>query len=150
MWHLLKSVSLLVVVLVMVGCATPQRSVEMHDMEACVWSTAEEFVYNNSDSLSQRDISIVVRYGSDYVADSVAMHILTISPDSMVVEEPFTLRIPRIKEVRPEEQTFIYRRNVVLSRKGEYHFRLTPDSLVEGISSIGIMVGEPQQQQNEE
>lgn len=143
-------VAMMVIAALFTSCNQPNHKVEMHDMEECVWATAEEFVYNNSDSLSQRDISIVVRYGSDYVADSVAMHILTISPDSMVVEEPFTLRIPRIKEVRPEEQTFIYRRNVVLSRKGEYHFRLTPDSLVEGISSIGIMVGEPPQQHNEE
>ena len=143
-------VAMMVIAALFSSCNQPNHKVEMHDMEECVWATAEEFVYNNSDSLSQRDISIVVRYGSDYVADSVAMHILTISPDSMVVEEPFTLRIPRIKEVRPEEQTFIYRRNVVLSRKGEYHFRLTPDSLVEGISSIGIMVGEPPQQHNEE
>lgn len=143
-------VAMIIIAAIVTSCNQTNHKVEMHDMEACVWSTAEEFVYNNSDSLSQRDISIVVRYGNDYVADSVAMHILTISPDSMVVEEPFTLRIPRIKEVRPEEQTFIYRRNVVLSRKGEYHFRLTPDSLVEGISSIGIMVGEPQQQHNEE
>ena len=143
-------VALMVIATLFTSCNQPNHKVEMHDMEECVWATAEEFVYNNSDSLSQRDISIVVRYSSDYVADSVAMHILTISPDSMVVEEPFTLRIPRIKEVRPEEQTFIYRRNVVLSRKGEYHFRLTPDSLVDGISSIGIMVGEPPQQHNEE
>lgn len=143
-------VAMIIIAAIVTSCNQTNHKVEMHDMEACVWSTAEEFVYNNSDSLSQRDISIVVRYGNDYVADSVAMHILTISPDSMVVEEPFMLRIPRIKEVRPEEQTFIYRRNVVLSRKGEYHFRLTPDSLVEGISSIGIMVGEPQQQHNEE
>ena len=143
-------VAMMVIAALFTSCNQPNHKVEMHDMEECVWATAEEFVYNNSDSLSQRDISIVVRYGSDYVADSVAMHILTISPDSMVVEEPFTLRIPRIKEVRPEEQTFIYRRNVVLSRKGEYLFRLTPDSLVEGISSIGIMVGEPPQQHNEE
>lgn len=143
-------VAMMVIATLFTSCNQPNHKVEMHDMEECVWATAEEFVYNNSDSLSQRDISIVVRYSSDYVADSVAMHILTISPDSMVVEEPFTLRIPRIKEVRPEEQTFIYRRNVVLSRKGEYHFRLTPDSLVDGISSIGIMVGEPPQQHNEE
>ncbi|MBQ2142914.1 MAG: hypothetical protein II204_07160 [Alistipes sp.] len=133
-----------------VSCNEQQHSIEMHDMEECVWSGTEEFTYDNADSLSKRDISIVVRYGTGYVADSVCLHILAISPDSMVTEEPFTLRIPRIKEVRPEEQTFIYRRNVVLSRKGEYHFRLTPDSLVEGISSIGIMVGEPQQQHNEE
>lgn len=133
-----------------VACNEQRHSVDMHDMQRCTWSGAEEFVYQNTDSLSKRDISIVVRYGSDYVADSVSLRILAISPDSMVTEEPFTLRIPRIKEVRPEEQTFIYRRNVVLSRKGEYHFRLTPNSLVEGISSIGIMVGEPPQQHNEE
>ena len=133
-----------------VACNEQRHSVDMHDMQRCTWSGAEEFVYQNTDSLSKRDISIVVRYGSDYVADSVSLRILAISPDSLVTEEPFTLRIPRIKEVRPEEQTFIYRRNVVLSRKGEYHFRLTPDSLVEGISSIGIMVGEPPQQHNEE
>ena len=133
-----------------VACNAPQRSVVMHDTPNDRWDISEEFYYDNSDSLTRRDIAITVRYGKGYVADSVAMHILTISPDSMAVEEPFTLRIPRIKEVRPEEQTFIYRRNVVLSRKGEYHFHLTPDSLVEGISSIGIMVGEPQQQHNEE
>lgn len=132
-----------------VACNEPQHSIEMHDMDEAVWSNAEEFTYDNQDSLSKRDISIVVRYGSDYVADSVSLRILAISPDSLVTEEPFTLRIPRIKEVRPEEQTFLYRRNVVLSRKGEYHFRLMPDTIVEGISSIGIMVSEPAEKEVE-
>ncbi|MBO5881702.1 MAG: hypothetical protein J6Q21_00515 [Alistipes sp.] len=129
--------------MVVVSCKETQHSVKMHDMETSVWGAVEEFVYDNSDSLSKRDLSIVVRYGSGYVADSVNVRVLAISPDSMVVEEPFTLRIPRIKEVRPMEQTFLYRRNVVLGRKGEYRFRITPDTIVEGISSVGIMVGEP-------
>lgn len=125
-----------------VACNEPQHSIEMHDMDEAVWSNAEEFTYDNQDSLSKRDISIVVRYGSDYVADSVSLRILAISPDSLVTEEPFTLRIPRIKEVRPEEQTFLYRKDVVLGRCGEYTFRITPDTLVEGISSVGFMIGE--------
>jgi hypothetical protein len=137
------------VAMVVVSCKETQHSVKMHDMETSAWGAVEEFVYDNSDSLSKRDLSIVVRYGSGYVADSVNVRVLTISPDSMAVEEPFTLRIPRIKEVRPMEQTFLYRRNVVLGRKGEYRFRITPDTLVEGISSVGIMVGEPEPKQVE-
>lgn len=130
---------------IVVSCNEVKHSVEMHDVTTSAWSTPESFIYENEDSLSQRDLEIVVRYGTGYVADSVSMRILTISPDSMVVEEPFTLHIPRIREVRPQEQTFLYRRNVVLGRKGQYEFRLTPDTLFEGISSIGIMVGEPTQ-----
>ena len=127
-----------------VACNEQRHSVDMHDMQRCTWSGAEEFVYQNTDSLSKRDISIVVRYGNGYTADSVSLRILAISPDSMVTQEHFTLRIPRIKEVRPEEQTFLYRKDVVLGRCGEYKFHIAPDTLVEGISSVGIMVGEPE------
>ena len=140
-------VTLIVVAFVVASCQEEGRKVEMHDMETSAWEAAEEFVYDNSDSLAKRDISVVVRYGNGYVADSVALSILTISPDSMVVEEPFTLHIPRIRAVRPEEQTFLYRSNVVLSRKGEYRFRLTPDTLVEGIASVGIIVEEQAKEQ---
>ena len=128
----------------MVACNEQSHTIEMHDMAKSVWSTAEEYHYDNADSLSKCDISIVVRYGADYVADSVNLRILAISPDSMVTEERFTLRIPRIKEVRPEEQTFLYRKDVVLGRCGDYTFRITPDTIVEGISAVGIMVGEPE------
>ncbi len=127
-----------------VSCNEQQHSVAMHDIESDAWSTSEEFTYNNTDSLSKRDISIVVRYGKGYTADSVGLRILAISPDSLVTAEPFTLRIPRIKEVRPEEQTFLYRKDVVLGRCGEYKFRIMPDTLVEGISSVGIIIGEPE------
>lgn len=142
MWHLLKSVSVFVVVLVMVGCATPQRSVEMHDMEHSLWSESEDFYYDNTDTLARREISVVVRYGMGYVADSVALSVLCVSPDSLVVEESFTLHIPHLSDMRPEVQHFPYRRNVVLGKSGRYHFRLRPREAVEGISSIGLMISE--------
>lgn len=118
------------------------HSVEMHDSVGNVWWEAEEFSYDNSDTLYRRNISINVRYSGDYVADSVPLKILTISPDSMVLEEDFTLHIPRLADMRPKEQTFVYRSNVLLKRSGVYRFRLTPQQPVEGIASVGLIVDE--------
>ena len=129
-----------------VACGSKTQSVDMHDMERSRWSSAEEFYYDNADSLAERNIAVVVRYDRGYVADSVAMSILTISPDSLVVEEHITLSIPQIEEVRPTEQIFPYRSGVVLRQKGQYTFRLTPDQSVEGIQSIGIAISEPEGQ----
>lgn len=114
----------------------------VNDTENDRWSTVEEFYYDNVDTLTRRDISIVVRYGHGYTADSVAMSILSISPDSLVFEEPFTLRIPRLGDMRPAEHTFLYRRNVLLAKEGRYIFRLKPDAVVEGISSVGLVITE--------
>ena len=130
------------IMMLAVACNAPQRSVVMHDTPNDRWDISEEFYYDNSDSLTRRDIAITVRYGKGYVADSVAMSILCVAPDSLVVEEPFTLHIPHIGDLRPEEHTFVYRRNAVLSTKGRYIFRLTPHNAVEGISSVGLIISE--------
>ena len=76
--------ALVVCALVTISCKEQAHSVEMHDIKTDTWSTSEEFSYNNADSLSKRDISIVVRYGNGYTADSVSLRILAISPDSLV------------------------------------------------------------------
>lgn len=125
-----------------VACGGTERKAVVHDIEGEVWSEAEEFRYTNEDSLSKRDLSIVVRYSMSYVADSLPLRVLTISPDSMLLEEPFTLRIPHLADMYPEEQSFVYRSNVVLRRKGDYIFRLTPEHPIEGISAVGIVVSE--------
>lgn len=131
------------IALCFVACGgAASHSVEMHDNWGSVWEEAEEFVYDNSDTLLRRNISINVRYDGDYVAESVPIKILTISPDSMVLEEDFTLHIPHLADMRPDEHTFIYRSQVLLKRRGEYRFRLTPMEPVEGIASVGIIVDE--------
>lgn len=124
------------------ACSGGSRSVQMHDTERVVWDSAEEFTYDNSDTLYRRDISITVRYNGRMTAESVPMKILTVSPDSMVLEEDFTLRIPQLADMRPDEHTFIYRKGVLLKHRGEYMFRLTPLEPIEGIASVGIIVDE--------
>ena len=126
----------------MMGCGSEERTVEVHDTEAKIWSESENFKYDNTDTLHRRQILITVRYDGDYVEKEVPMTILTVSPDSMVLEEKFTLRIPQLADMRPEEHTFTYRNNVLLKRKGTYHFRLTPELPAEGIAAVGLIIDE--------
>ncbi|MBR5821450.1 MAG: hypothetical protein IKY51_01205 [Alistipes sp.] len=142
MSRLLRYISLVAVTVVMLACGNTQRSVEMHNPEHSRWAEYEDFYYDNVDTLSKRDIAIAVRYGKGYVADSVALSILCVSPDSLVSEEPFTIHIPHLADMRPEVQTFPYRRNVVLGTKGRYLFRLRPDNAIDGISSVGLVISD--------
>ncbi len=138
------NIALMVVVALGVACGGTGRSVDVHDVAQSAWYSTEKFYYENEDTLSRRDIAVVVRYGAGYVADSVALRIMCVSPDSLVVEEPFTLHIPHLGDMRPEEHTFLYRRNVVLGSRGRYTFHLCPEHQVEGISSVGLIITEPQ------
>ena len=130
------------ITLMMVGGGGSARTVEMHDTEAKTWSQCEKFRYENSDTLHRRKILITVRYDGEYVEKEVPVTILTVSPDSMVLEESFTIRIPQLADMRPDEHTFVYRNNVLLKRKGTYHFRLTPEKPAKGIAAVGIIVDE--------
>ena len=142
MQRALRAILVVVAVALATACNTTPRTVVVSDPTGSVWSSAEEFRYTNRDSLLKRDIKIVVRYDRGYDADSIAMRVLTISPDSLLLDEPFVLRVPRLSDLRPEEQTFLYRSNVQLKHKGEYLFRLTPETAVEGIASVGIVIEE--------
>ena len=142
MGRLLKYISSVVVAMVMFACGNTQHSVEMHDTARNYWAEYEDFYYDNTDTLGKRDIAIAVRYNNGYVADSVALSILCVSPDSLVSEEPFTIHIPHLADMRPEVHTFPYRRNVVLRTKGRYLFRLRPDNAIEGISSVGLVISD--------
>lgn len=146
MCKVFKYILLPLLVAIMVACGTTPRTVVMHDNERNVWAEYEDFYYDNADTLTKRDIAIVVRYGKGYVADSVALSILCVSPDSLVSEEPFTIHIPHLADMRPEVQTFPYRRNVVLGTKGRYLFRLRPDTSIEGITSVGLAISDVDKQ----
>lgn len=138
----LKYIFATIIAMMVMACGGSGRIVEMHNNEQNCWSEYVDFYYDNNDSLSKRDISIVVRYGKSYIADSVAMSILCVSPDSLVSEEPFTIHIPHLADMRPEVQTFPYRHNVVLRTKGRYLFRLRPESAIEGINSVGLSISD--------
>ena len=143
MRRVVNTILALLIVVAMVACGGGgNHTVEMHDTHGCIWSEGEEFFYENSDTLYRRNISINVRYDGNYVAQSVPVKILTVSPDSMILEEDFTLHIPYLADMQPDEHTFVYRSQVLLKRSGTYRFLVTPQQPVEGISSIGLIVDE--------
>ena len=128
------------ILFVAVACVSEGRSVEVHDQSKSLWASSEEFYYENEDTLSMREIAVVLRYDRKDVVDTLSLNIVTISPDSLVLSENMTLRIPRLGDMRPAEQSFPYRRGVVLQRKGEYRFRLTPGMKADGVGSVGLLI----------
>ncbi len=132
--------SILTSALLFGACSHTEQSVEVHDQPATGWDRVEEFTFMNDDTLSMRELAVVVRYNRCEVADSVAINIMTISPDSLLLSEDMILRIPRLGDMRPAEHTFPYRKSVILGKRGEYRFRIAPKESVEGIGSVGLLI----------
>jgi hypothetical protein len=140
MRFMLRALFAVVVVVLTVACRGEQHSVEVHDQPTTGWEGVEEFTFVNEDTLSMREIAVVLRYDRREVVDTLPINIVTISPDSLVLSENMTLRIPRLGDMRPAEQSFPYRRGVVLQRSGEYRFRIKPRALAKGVGSVGLLI----------
>ncbi|MBP3455601.1 MAG: hypothetical protein J6K38_04985 [Alistipes sp.] len=122
------------------SCSSGGTTVEMHDMDDLRWSEAAQISVDNDDTLSMRTLSVVVRYNRRLQPDSVCVDIATLTPDSLRLEERFTLHIPPTDEVRPVERVFPYRRHARLMRQGTYRFTITPSDEIAGIESVGLMI----------
>lgn len=122
------------------ACSSGGSTVEMHDMADLRWSEAVHLCIDNDDTLSMRTLSVVVRYNRQLKADSVSIGITTRTPDSLRLEERFTLHIPPTDEVHPVERIFPYRRHARLMRQGSYRFTITPSDEIAGIESVGLMI----------
>lgn len=127
------------------ACGSHGTTVEMNDMAGWRWSQAEDFTLANDDTLSLRDLSIVLRYNREFDADSIVVDITTLSPDSLRLDERFTLHVPPTDEVRPVERIFPYRRNARLMRQGIYRFTVSPVGEITGVESVGLMTDDARQ-----
>ena len=122
------------------ACASGGTTVEMHDMADLRWSDTVHISVDNDDTLSMRDLSVVVRYNRQLKTDSVTVDITTMTPDSLRLEERFTLHIPPTNEVHAVERIFPYRRNARLLRSGIYQFTLSSQEEIVGVESVGLMI----------
>lgn len=112
----------------------------MSDLAGYRWSEAACFTVDNDDTLSLRDLSIAVRYNRRLAADSIIVDITTLTPDSLRLEEQFTLYVPSTDEVQPVERIFPYRRNARLLREGAYRFAIAPSEEIKGVESVGLII----------
>ena len=77
------------------ACSSPKGGkVEMTDLDGYRWEEPIEIAVDNDDTLTRRDLSLVVRYDRRLAVDTLVVHIATHTPDSLSLVERLTLHIP--------------------------------------------------------
>lgn len=121
------------------GCSSPFRSIAA-DVDARAWVDPVELILPNTDTLGCYDWQLFVRSDDRIAADTFTLRIAVVTPDSLRFEEPFFVRLP----VRPvpaamlSEADVDYRRQVRLSRSGDYRLTIRPLYPLRGIEAVGI------------
>lgn len=121
------------------SCLSPHQTV-VPDTGGGTWSESAEIEIPNADTVTPRDLYIVVRYNDSFRDDTLRLTIRTISPDSLVFEESYTLGLPprRHPAALAEEASVPYRRHVIFPDSGIYRMAFTPAMPVRGVEAIGI------------
>ena len=115
------------------SCLSPHQTV-VTDTGGGTWSESAEIEIPNADTVTPRDLYIVVRYNDSFRDDTLRLTIRTISPDSLVFEESYTLGLPprRHPAALAEEASVPYRRHVIFPDSGIYRMAFTPAMPVRG------------------
>lgn len=73
--------------LLVTSCLSPHQTV-VTDTGGGTWSESAEIEIPNADTVTPRDLYIVVRYNDSFRDDTLRLTIRTISPDSLVSRNP--------------------------------------------------------------
>lgn len=125
--------------LLVTSCLSPHQTV-VTDTGGGTWSESAEIEIPNADTVTPRDLYIVVRYNDSFRDDTLRLTIRTTSPDSLVFEESYTLGLPsrRHPAALAEEASVPYRRHVIFPDSGIYRMAFIPATPVRGVEAIGI------------
>ena len=128
-----------VVAVAMCSCLAPQNSL-MVGVDMRSWSGAESLTYENSDTLSLRNLNIALRYNDHFKQAILPLKIVVTTPDQRHFEEvvELQLRHPSAALAIATTESVPYRTDVLLSQKGCYTFAFEPQSEVRGVEAIGI------------
>lgn len=95
------------------SCLSPHQTV-VTDTGGGTWSESAEIEIPNADTVTPRDLYIVVRYNDSFRDDTLRLTILA------------------------EEASVPYRRHVIFPDSGIYRMAFTPAMPVRGVEAIGI------------
>lgn len=123
------------------GCLSPHDAA-MVDVDPRAWRESVGVEFENRDTLSPRDLYLVVRYAGlrGGEGDTLRLEVETLAPDSSRYAEQVAVPLPaseRAAALRPQLRR-LYRRAAVLGRQGRYRMTFTPASPVRGVESVGI------------
>lgn len=125
------------------SCLAPQNTamvgVDMHS-----WTKVKSVVYENSDTISLRNLNIAIRYNDNFVDKSLPLKVVIMSPDTRIFEETITIQLhhPSTALAVSTTESRPYRTNVAFGQKGTYVFAFKPLAEVRGVEAIGIELKE--------
>ena len=131
------------------GCLSGSGGVPqsvMEDVNPFGWLREQRLEFHNDDTVSLRDIAILLRCGADADEGELPMEIKFTAPDSSRFVERRT--IPLVLRRGPvstaETVAIPYRRSVRLTQRGVYSVSLKPLASVRGIEAAGITIEKQQ------
>ena len=131
------------VAIAMCSCLAPQNSL-MVGVDMRSWSGTESLTYENSDTITLRNLAIALRYNDNFNQSILPLKIGVTTPDARYFEESVELHLqhPSTALSVATTECVPYRESVQLNQKGCYTFTFEPQSEVCGIEAIGIKLRE--------
>ena len=127
------------VAIAMCSCLAPQNSL-MVGVDMRSWSGTESLTYENSDTITLRNLAIALRYNDNFNQSILPLKIGVTTPDARYFEESVELHLqhPSTALSVATTECVPYRESVQLNQKGCYTFTFEPQSEVCGIEAIGV------------
>ena len=137
----LGRILVVVMAIALCGCLAPQN-VEMASVDMKSWNDAKSITYDNSDTLSLRDLNIAIRYNDDFKQATLPLKLVVTTPDARCFTDTVQLKLrhPSTAISVATTESLPYRTNILLNQKGCYTFSFEPLSKVRGVEAIGIEI----------
>jgi hypothetical protein len=136
MEHAVKVWTIVVLLAVFGGCISCHESV-VADTDPTGWNAPVTITYANSDTVSLRKASLVLRYGGEANAGGVVVE--AHSPSGAMARDTVAVTLaPNKASNNIQELSVEYRRGVMFGEVGVYSFTLTPTAEIRGVWSVGI------------
>ena len=113
----------------------------MEDVNITSWREDVVLEFNNVKDNSTYDVDMVLHVSSRYTAQSAQMIVSVTTPDSMHTSEIVTIHTPITKhtpEASSRDIVIPYRKSVVMSKSGLYHYTMRPSYPLEGVEAAGL------------
>ncbi|MBR2031156.1 MAG: hypothetical protein IKA04_02980 [Alistipes sp.] len=125
--------------MMMCSCLAPQNT-QMVSVNMRSWDSVESITYDNSDTISLRNLNIALRYNNNFKQTTLPLKITVTTPDARHFEEIAELQLqrPRTALTVSTTESLPYRTDVLLNQRGCYTFSFEPQSAVRGVEAIGV------------
>jgi hypothetical protein len=141
---MLRVVAVVVTVLALCCSCRSKGYVDMQPVDIRSWQTPVSIIYENSDTVSLKSISVALRYNDNFTSDTLSVYIQTSLPDAHQARERVVLNLQRGYRATQltASESIGYREKCLLDQRGSYIFTITPCREVCGIEAVGVEIVE--------